>query len=126
MKGYTAALASVVLVTLAQLCLKQGSMALPALTQIDLTLSQWLAPAVGDLLAGIGLYLFSAGCWFIALKTLPVSHANALLCLSYLLVPLLAPDPVPLTPALLAGMILVILGVLLVCVPGHSSPNKKG
>lgn len=122
MKGYIAALASVALVTLAQLCLKQGSVALPALTQSGQTLSRLLAPVGGYLLAGIGGYLLSAACWFLALKTLPLSQANSLLCLSYLLVPLLAPDPFPMTPTLLAGMTLVILGVLLVCVPSPPSP----
>lgn len=125
MKGYIAALASVALVTLTQLCLKQGSVALPALTQIEPSLLQLLTPASGYLLAGVGGYLLSAGCWFLALKTLPLSQANALLCLSYLLVPLSAPGPLSMTPTRLAGMILVILGVLLVCVPSLPSTNKQ-
>lgn len=122
MRGYLAVALSVVLVTLAQLCLKQGSVALPTHIQTVPSPSLLFTPAGHSLLTGIILYLLSIGCWLLALRSLQLSHASASLSLSYLLVPLFTPAPLPMTPTLLAGITLVTVGVLLVCLPQDKWP----
>lgn len=129
MKGYPQALLSVILVSVAQLLLRQGSEILPDLLQMAPPLSVLLSPSGLKLLSGAGLYLLSAGCWFLALKRLPLSHAGALLSLSYLLVPILArlsgTETINFTPSVIGGMILVIGGVFLVCGPSTGGADHR-
>lgn len=129
MKGYPLALLSVILVSVAQVLLRQGSDIVPDLLQITPPVSVLLSPSGLKLLSGAGLYLLSAGCWFLALKRLQLSHAGALLSLSYLLVPLLArlsgTESISFTPGVIGGMILVIGGVILVCGPSPGSADHR-
>lgn len=128
MKGYIWASASILLVTVAQLLLKWGVVQLPPL---DLNLSWmtglaargWVPIAI--FAGGLG-YVFSMGCWFMALRYLPLSLAYPLLSLSYVLVYLAA----VLLPWLhesasvwkSSGVILILLGVWLL----HSrSPQER-
>lgn len=94
MKGYVWALASALLVTMAQLLLKIGMSELPPL-QLD---RQWFdimwlwANIVPLSLVFIGLigYVLSMVCWLLTLRTIPLNKAYPLISLSYVFVYLLA------------------------------------
>lgn len=93
--GYTLALCSVLLVTLAQLLLKIGVIGLPPIQfnapALDSLLSTpSLLPKLLLLLCGIVTYLGSLLCWLGALRHLPLHRAYPLLALSYGLVYLCA------------------------------------
>lgn len=87
-RGYQLAMASVALVTVAQLAMKWGMTRLPALD------ARWLhiatGPPVGGpllcLVLGVLCYLLSLLCWLQALARLPLNQAYPLLSLSYALV----------------------------------------
>ena len=93
--GYTLALCSILLVTLAQLLLKSGVIGLPPIQfnfpALDSLLSTPdLIPKLLLLLCGIVAYLGSLLCWLGALRHLPLHRAYPLLALSYGLVYLCA------------------------------------
>lgn len=90
-KGYIWGIASVLLVSAAQLLMKWGMVQLPPLSLHSLAL-----PAAGSLPAllavvfGIAGYGLSMLCWLMALRTLALSRAYPLLGVSYVLVYLAA------------------------------------
>lgn len=88
MKGYLWAMASVMLVSTAQLLLKWSVVQLPALDSNTAWL-EWLngsGMVQGVLVLGGLCYGVSMGCWFMALRKLPLSRAYPLLSLSYVMV----------------------------------------
>jgi undecaprenyl phosphate-alpha-L-ara4N flippase subunit ArnF len=126
-RGITFALASVLLVSSAQLGMRWSMSRLPQP-------EQWLAAlsngsidlaAIGVVLAAILAYALSMLCWLFALKDLPLGRAYSLLSISYALVYLLAATlPVfnehfSLSKSL--GVALVILGVITI----NSRPARK-
>ncbi|MFC6377769.1 4-amino-4-deoxy-L-arabinose-phosphoundecaprenol flippase subunit ArnF [Tatumella terrea] len=123
MMGYFWALLSVLLVSGAQPAMKEAMTALPASGElISLLVFLWHHPMTsGLLLAGLLGYALSMGCWFLALKRLALSKAYALLSLSYILVWGIALGlglhGEHFSVSALAGILLVITGVILVCLP---------
>lgn len=117
-KGYVWGIASVLLVSVAQLLMKWGMMQLPPLS-LSMTLptaeslTPLLAVAVG--VAGYGLSML---CWLMALRTLALSRAYPLLSISYALVYLAAValpwfnESASLPKSL--GTLLILLGVWLI------------
>ena len=121
--GYLPALCSVLLVSFAQLAMKYAMSSLPSglgISETGLFFLQHLS-ATGFLFAGLAGYALSMGCWYLPLKYLPLSKAYALLSLSYIVVWALAlalglqGDEFSLKT--LTGILLVIAGVTLVCLP---------
>ncbi|MEC5318379.1 4-amino-4-deoxy-L-arabinose-phosphoundecaprenol flippase subunit ArnF [Brenneria populi subsp. brevivirga] len=114
MKGYRLALCSVLLVTAAQLALRWAMVRLPGLDAI----AEWrLSPRPAlALFAGLTAYGFSMLCWLLALRRLPLSRAYPVLSLSYVLVWMLAillpAFAEPFHPGALAGVALILLGLL--------------
>jgi len=119
------AIGSVLLVTLAQLTLRLAMRDFPPV-------EEWLnldgmrhARALLQLAAGLGAYALSMLCWMMALRHLPLNRLYPLLSLSYVLVWLAA----VLIPAFgepfrwsgLAGVLLIVLGLLAIAVP----PRRK-
>ncbi|POA54825.1 MULTISPECIES: 4-amino-4-deoxy-L-arabinose-phosphoundecaprenol flippase subunit ArnF [unclassified Pseudomonas] len=117
-KGFAFALASVVLVSGAQLAMRWSMTRLPAP-------QQWLdalangsvdLAALAVVIAAIGAYALSMLCWLLALRDLPLGRAYSLLSISYALVYLLAAGlPLfnePFTLSKTLGVALVILGVI--------------
>lgn len=94
MKGYFWGIGSVILITLAQLCLKAGVTILPGFKLNH----QWMdvncllenMPAFGLIFIGLIGYVLSMVCWLFALKFLALSKAYPLISLSYVLVNLFA------------------------------------
>ncbi|MEB6338099.1 4-amino-4-deoxy-L-arabinose-phosphoundecaprenol flippase subunit ArnF [Serratia rhizosphaerae] len=90
-KGYVWGIASVLLVSVAQLLMKWGMVQLP-----PLSLHRLMLPAAGSLppllavASGIAGYGLSMLCWLMALRTLALSRAYPLLSISYALVYLAA------------------------------------
>lgn len=86
--GYLWALISVLLVSVAQLALKQAMIRLPAIQQLTGFLPALLNNPYQalTLLAGLFCYLLSMLCWYLALRRLALSKAYSLLSLSYVLV----------------------------------------
>ena len=121
--GYIPAICSVLLVSFAQVAMKYAMSRFPASAGIvDIIRDLAGHPAdAGWLLAGLAGYALSMGCWFLALKRLPLSKAYALLSLSYIIVWAAAVtlgfrgERFSLTT--LAGILSVICGVILVCMP---------
>ena len=87
-RGYRLAVASVALVTVAQLAMKWGMTQLPALDARWLHIASWLLAGRPLLCVAIGIlcYLASLLCWLQALARLPLNKAYPLLSLSYVLV----------------------------------------
>ena len=128
MKKYLPALLSVVLASLAQLLMKWGMSALPALPPdfsfqpgavLDFFFTAFAAApwAVASIAAGICCYALSLLCWLIALKALPLGKAYPLLSLSYILV-FLAAISLPgfhenFSPIKGAGLVCIVIGVYL-------------
>ena len=120
-RGFAYALASVALVSAAQLALRWSMTRLPRLEAALPVLAgggSFPALAVAVLLLGIFGYAASLLCWLGALANLPLNRAYSLLSLSYPLVYLSA----ALLPGLggslstgkTCGVILVMLGVVLI------------
>lgn len=117
-RGMPLALASVALVSTAQLAMRWSMLRLPQPTQ-------WLAAfehgdvdpvALGVVVAAIAAYALSMLCWLGALRDLPLSRAYSLLSISYVLVYLLA-ALLPffnetLTVSRTVGVTLIVLGVV--------------
>lgn len=121
--GYIPAICSVLLVSFAQVAMKFAMSRFPASVGIGdfvRDLAEHLADA-GWLLAGLAGYALSMGCWFLALKRLPLSKAYALLSLSYIIVwaaaITLGFQGERFSFTTLAGILSVIVGVMLVCMP---------
>ncbi|MFE8116027.1 4-amino-4-deoxy-L-arabinose-phosphoundecaprenol flippase subunit ArnF [Brenneria goodwinii] len=119
MKGYGLALCSVMLVTAAQLMLRWAMMQLPGVDAIAEWRSISLRPAL-VLCGGLIAYGLSMLCWLLALRRLPLSRAYPVLSLSYVLVWMLAillpAFAEPFHPGALAGVVLILLGLLCMCV----------
>ena len=123
MKGAFWALCSVVLVSAAQLLLRHAMLALPPVSDIFAFISAlWhFSSGTGALMLGLTGYCASMGCWYLALHRMALSKAYALLSLSYILVWSAA----ILLPGWgeyfswrgLAGVGLIILGVLVIFMP---------
>ncbi|PHM29138.1 4-amino-4-deoxy-L-arabinose-phosphoundecaprenol flippase subunit ArnF [Xenorhabdus budapestensis] len=95
MKGYFWGVASVLLITVAQLLLKWGVVQLP---ELSLSSAHWLdidwlwlhhKPLL-MVMVGLVSYALSMFSWFFALKYLPLNKAYPLISLSYVFVYLLA------------------------------------
>ena len=128
MKGLLLALGSVLLVSLAQLMLRAAMLHFPALTAL-VSLQKW-PPASSLLLlvAGLAAYALSMLCWILALHHLPLNRLYPLLSLSYVLVwlaAILLPGfHEPFRWSGLAGVVLIVLGLLCVSLPGNAA--KRG
>ena len=116
MKGLHWALLSVLLVSGAQLLLRDGMLSLPPLADLRAFL---LA-----LLLGLMGYVASMGCWYLALHRMALSKAYALLSLSYILVWAAAiwlpgwHEPFTLRGAF--GVALIVAGVLVIFLPARN------
>lgn len=88
MKGAFWALCSVLLVSAAQLLLRDAMQALPPVSELLTFISAlWhVSSGTGALLLGLMGYVASMGCWYLALHRMALSKAYALLSLSYILV----------------------------------------
>lgn len=88
MKGAFWALCSVLLVSAAQLLLRDAMQALPPVSDVLALISAlWqFSSGTGALLLGLMGYVASMGCWYLALHRMALSKAYALLSLSYILV----------------------------------------
>lgn len=121
MKGYLWGGASVLLVSAAQLLMKWAMIQLPPLNAPAVWLQSvmLLSLPVLALLSGLLAYATSMLCWFMALRSLPLSRAYPLLSLSYILVwaaALLLPGFHDRFHWLqLPGMLAIVLGLLLIC-----------
>jgi undecaprenyl phosphate-alpha-L-ara4N flippase subunit ArnF len=121
MKGLTLALCSVMLVSLAQLVLRTAMVDFPPLSDV-LQLQQLNTLLL--LAVGLGAYALSMLCWMLALRYLPLNRLYPLLSLSYVLV-WLAAISLPMLGetfrwSSLAGVVLIVLGLLLVSLPRRS------
>ena len=126
MKGAFWALCSVLLVSAAQLLLRDAMQALPPVSEILTFISAlWhVSSGTGALLLGLMGYVASMGCWYLALHRMALSKAYALLSLSYILVWAAA----ILLPGWgerfswhgLVGVGFIILGVLVIFLPRTS------
>ncbi|MDI9277167.1 4-amino-4-deoxy-L-arabinose-phosphoundecaprenol flippase subunit ArnF [Pantoea sp. EABMAA-21] len=121
MKGVILALCSVLMVSLAQLVLRDAMLHFPPLTAI-LSPQFWqhLQPL---LLLGLGLgaYALSMLCWMLALRHMQLNRLYPLLSLSYVLVWLAAISLPMFGEAFrwssFAGVVLIVFGLLCVSLP---------
>ncbi|WP_369788438.1 4-amino-4-deoxy-L-arabinose-phosphoundecaprenol flippase subunit ArnF [Rouxiella sp. WC2420] len=92
MKGYAWGVASLMLVSAAQLLMKWGMSQMPTLSLDALLYSLIMnhLVAVFIVCCGIAGYALSMVCWFFALRELPLNRAYSLLSLSYAVVYLAA------------------------------------
>lgn len=126
MKGLHWALLSVLLVSGAQLLLRDGMLSLPPLTDLRAFLLALLHGQTGTLALLLGLmgYVASMGCWYLALHRMALSKAYALLSLSYILVWAAAiwlpgwHEPFTLRGAF--GVGLIVAGVLVIFLPARN------
>lgn len=127
MKGYLWGGGSVLLVTVAQLLMKWGVVQIPSfsLSAIDASLIFSHLNALIAVFMGLCGYALSMGCWFFALRYLPLNRAYTLLSLSYALVYIAAVmlpwfnENISLTKT--AGGLLILAGVWVI----HSKPAKN-
>ena len=123
MRGTFWALCSVMLVSAAQLLLRYAMQALPPVSELDAFVSAlWhFSSGTGALLLGLMGYVASMGCWYLALQRMALSRAYALLSLSYILVwgaaVVLPGWGEHFSWRGLAGVGLIILGVLVIFMP---------
>ncbi|TQI80355.1 undecaprenyl phosphate-alpha-L-ara4N flippase subunit ArnF [Serratia fonticola] len=130
MKGYIWGMASVMLVTLAQLLMKWGMTQIPLMSFSDVTWTllsdYWLALLAVS--CGIVGYALSMLCWFFALRYLPLNRAYPLLSISYALVYLAAVilpwfnESATLLKTL--GTLFILLGVWLINSNGAVKPHE--
>jgi len=129
-KGALWALCSVLLVSAAQLLLRSAMQALPSVGEAFAFLQAlWhFSSGTGALLLGLTGYVASMGCWYLALHRMALSKAYALLSLSYILVwgaAILLPGwDEHFSWRGLAGVGLIILGVLVIFRPAHRGSNR--
>ena len=130
MKGALWALCSVLLVSAAQLLLRSAMQALPSVGEAFAFLQAlWhFSSGTGALLLGLTGYVASMGCWYLALHRMALSKAYALLSLSYILVwgaAILLPGwDEHFSWRGLAGVGLIIVGVLVIFRPAHRGSNR--
>lgn len=123
MKGAFWALCSVLLVSAAQLLLRDAMQALPPVSDFLTFISAlWhVSSGTGALLLGLTGYVASMGCWYLALHRMTLSKAYALLSLSYILVwgaAILLPGwGERFSWHGLLGVALIMLGVLVIFLP---------
>ncbi|EPF17553.1 Undecaprenyl phosphate-aminoarabinose flippase subunit ArnF [Cedecea davisae] len=128
--GYIWALMSVLLVSGAQLAMKWAMIQFPA-ASLSLDFA-WAVLSGGyalfALLCGLAAYAFSMGCWYLALRRIPLSKAYPLLSLSYVLVWVSAINLPWLneafSPEKLIGVAAIFFGLVLICLP-HNLRHKK-
>ncbi|WP_321149964.1 4-amino-4-deoxy-L-arabinose-phosphoundecaprenol flippase subunit ArnF [Aeromonas jandaei] len=117
MKGYLYVLGSIVLVTVAQLCMKWGAISLPAWQAEPAVMLAHPLPLL-TIAIGILCYGLSLLCWLAALHSTPLNIAYPLLSTSYGLVYLLAVSmpafAEPLVASKAAGVALIFFGAVLV------------
>jgi len=119
-RGVAYAMASVALVSAAQLAMRWSMTRLPRIEELPATLggSAVSVVAVAVLLLGIVGYAASLVCWLAALGDLPLNRAYSMLSLSYPLVYLCAAWLPGLDGSLsvgkTCGVILIVLGVVLI------------
>lgn len=131
MQGWYWALASVLLVSFAQLSMKYGIQQIEG----DITIAsvialfktgQWLAPTI-PILLGMLAYGISVLCWLFALARLPLSLCYPMLSLSYLLVYLGAVSLPYFNESnsmlRVVGIVLVIAGIALVALPAKTNTD---
>ncbi|MBW3759990.1 4-amino-4-deoxy-L-arabinose-phospho-UDP flippase [Aeromonas jandaei] len=126
MKGYLYVLGSIVLVTVAQLCMKWGAISLPAWQAEPAVMLAHPLPLL-TIAIGILCYGLSLLCWLAALHSTPLNIAYPLLSTSYGLVYLLAVSmpafAEPLMASKAAGVALIFFGAVLVgSKPGRQDP----
>ena len=132
MKGAFWAICSVLLVSAAQLLLRNAMQALPPVSEILVFVSAlWhFSSGTGALLLGLMGYVASMGCWYLALHRMALSKAYALLSLSYILVWAAA----IVLPGWgehfswhgLVGVGFIMLGVLTIFRPARRQQNESG
>ena len=126
MKGAFWALCSVLLVSAAQLLLREAMQALPPVSEILVFVSAlWhFSSGTGALMLGLMGYVASMGCWYLALHRMALSKAYALLSLIYILVwgaAILLPGwEERFSWHGLVGVGFIILGVLVIFLPRTS------
>ena len=132
MKGAFWALCSVLLVSAAQLLLRDAMQALPPVSEILTFISAlWhVSSGTGALLLGLMGYVASMGCWYLALHRMALSKAYALLSLSYILVwgaAILLPGwGERFSWHGLVGVGFIMLGVLTIFRPARRQQNGSG
>lgn len=123
MKGAFWALCSVLLVSAAQLLLRDAMQALPPVSDVPTLVSAlWQFSSGTDaLLLGLMGYVVSMGFWYLALHHMALSKAYALLSLSYILVwgtAILLPGcGERFSWHELLGVVFIMLGVLVIFLP---------
>jgi len=122
--GYFFALMSVLLVSAAQLGMKWAMVQFPPVTlSMDFLYAVVFVHPLGLLILFLGLlaYALSMGCWFLALRRIPLSKAYPLLSLSYVLVwaaALVLPWlNEPFSQQKLMGVAIIFIGLLLIFTP---------
>ncbi|HHQ4692138.1 TPA: 4-amino-4-deoxy-L-arabinose-phosphoundecaprenol flippase subunit ArnF [Aeromonas veronii] len=129
MKGYLYVLGSIVLVTVAQLCMKWGAISLPEWQADPAVMLAHPLPLL-TIAIGILCYGLSLLCWLAALHSTPLNIAYPLLSTSYGLVYLLAVSmpafAEPLVASKAAGVALIFFGAVLVgSKPAASKPERQ-
>ena len=123
MKGAFWALCSVLLVSAAQLLLRDAMQARPPVSELLTFISAlWhVSSGTGALLLGLMGYVASMGSWYLALHRMALSKAYALLSLSYILVwgaAILLPGwGESFSWHGLVGVVFIMLGVLVIFLP---------
>ena len=132
MKGAFWAICSVLLVSAAQLLLRDAMQALPPVSDVrGLISALWhFSSGTGALLLGLTGYVASMGCWYLALHRMALSKAYALLSLSYILVwgaAILLPGwGERFSWHGLVGVGFIMLGVLTIFRPARRQQNESG
>ncbi|MHC9247262.1 4-amino-4-deoxy-L-arabinose-phosphoundecaprenol flippase subunit ArnF [Aeromonas jandaei] len=129
MKGYLYVLGSIVLVTVAQLCMKWGAISLPEWQADPAVMLAHPLPLL-TIAIGILCYGLSLLCWLAALHSTPLNIAYPLLSTSYGLVYLLAVSmpafAEPLVASKAAGVALIFFGAVLVgSKPATDKPDRQ-
>ncbi|MFB2862492.1 4-amino-4-deoxy-L-arabinose-phosphoundecaprenol flippase subunit ArnF [Aeromonas sp. MdU4] len=128
LKGYLYVLASIVLVTVAQLGMKWGAMQLPT-WQVELAVMLAHPLPLLVILAGISCYVLSLLCWLAALHSTPLNIAYPLLSISYAMVYLLAVN-IPLfaerlEPGKAFGVLFILFGAILVGIKPRNNAASR-
>lgn len=128
MTGQMLGWCSVLLVSLAQLMLRAAMIHLPP---VGALLTSPVEPHLASLLllvAGLAAYALSMLCWMVALRYLPLNRLYPLLSMSYVLVWLAAMAlpwfAEPFSWPRLAGVILIVTGLLCVTIPSRRASKR--
>jgi len=129
--GYFLAFMSVLLVSAAQLGMKWAMVQFPPVTfSLDFVYAVLFVHPLGLLILFLGLlaYALSMGCWFLALRRIPLSKAYPLLSLSYVLVwaaALVLPWlNEPFSNQKLLGVAVIFIGLLLIFMPSKHAQQR--